>query len=92
MESAEQPVKVLHENVGKSLKQLGHHTVSTIPPNEGPVLAKDLKGMVEDIGYGAQTALEQAVSGGVTHVRTTESKKPWLIAKGKQFLKEKLWK
>lgn len=80
MESAEQPTNVLHKNVGQSLKQLGHYKVTTIPPNEGPVLAEDLKRMVEDIGYTTQTALEQAVSGGVTYVRTTKSKNPSLIA------------
>lgn len=92
MESAEQPANNLHKNVGKSLQQLGHHVVSTIPPNEGPVLAEELKGMAEDIGHSAQTALEQAVSGGVTHVRTTGAKKPLSIARRKQFLKGKLWK
>ncbi len=90
MESAEAPTQVLHKNVGQSLDQLGHHKVSTVPPNEGPVLAEDLKDMVEDMGYNASSTLEQAVKGGVTNVRTTESKKPFLIARGKQFLREKI--
>lgn len=80
MESAEQPSNNLHRKVGESLKKLGHHE-PTIPPNEGPVLAEDLKDMVEDLGYTAKTALEQAVRGGVTHVRITESKNPLSILK-----------
>lgn len=91
MESAEQPANNLHKNVGKSLKQLGHHRVSTIPPNEGQVFAEDLQGMVEDLSYKAKTDLEQMVSGGVTYVRTTESKKPISIASIREGLK-KIWK
>lgn len=75
MKSAEQPTNNLHAEVGKSLGQLGHR-VPTVPPHEGPVFTEALGEIVEDLGHGAKTALEQAVSGGVTHVRTTESKKP----------------
>lgn len=92
MESAEAPTKVLHKNVGTSLEQLGHHKVSTLPPNEGSVIAEDLKGMVEDIGYNASSALEQAVSGGVTNVRTTAGHRGLSIARAKEVLKKKLWK
>lgn len=82
MESAEQPANNLHKNVGKSLQQLGHRG-STIPPHEGQVLTEDLRGMIEDVKYNANSALEQAVSGGVTHVRTTQSRNPLAIIKKK---------
>ena len=91
MESAEQPTKVLHKNVGTSLKQMGHH-VPTLPPNEGPVFTENLKGFGEDIHYHASSALEQAVSGGVTHVRTTESKKPISIASIRERLKNRFFR
>lgn len=92
MESAEQPADNLHNKVGISLKQMGHHTISTIPPNEGPVLAEDLKGMIKDVGYNAKTALEGAVSGGVTHVRTTNSAQPSLIAALREKMRRRTWK
>ncbi len=82
MESAEQPANNLHKRVGKSLQQLGHHQVSTVPPNEGPVFAEDLKGMVNDIDYRARTALEEAISGvgGSSRDRSTDSINPDRIA------------
>lgn len=88
MESAEQPSYNLHANVGKSLEQLGHK-VPTIPPQEGPVFAEELRGIVEDLGHKAKTDLEQIISGGVTHVRTTESKKPISIARIREGLKNR---
>lgn len=91
MESAEQPSNNLHANLRRPLEQLGHR-VSTIPPHEGPVLSEEVRGMVEDIGYSAKTALEQAVSGGVTHVRTTESKNPIFIARIREGLKNRFFK
>ncbi len=94
MESAEQPTINVHQNLRKPLEQLGHHQVSTIPPNEGPVVKEDLQGYVEDVAHSASSALEQVVNGGVTQVRTTEGHRGFSIARGKQFLKEKikLWK
>lgn len=88
MESAERPANNLHANVSKSLEQLGHK-VSTIPPHEGPVFAEELKSIVEDLGHKAKTDLEQIISGGVTHVRTTESKRPLSIARIREGLKNR---
>lgn len=91
MESAEQPANDLHKKVGTALEEMGHHA-PTLPPNEGPVLAEDLREMIEDVSYNTKDALEEVVRGGVTHVRTTESKKPNLIARLREKLKGQSWK
>lgn len=91
MESAEQPSDNLHAEVGKSLEQLGHKA-STIPPHEDPVFTEELGEMMEDLGHKAKTDLEQIISGGVTHVRTTESKKPISIARIREGLKKRFFK
>lgn len=88
MESAEQPVDDLHAKVSTSLKQLGHR-VSTIPPQEDSVLADEFKEIARDLDYNAKNALEEAVSGGTTLIRTTGSKNPISIAKIRESLKQR---
>ena len=80
MESAEQPTNNLHANLRRPLQQMGHND-STIPAQETPVLTEDVKQWAEDISDTAKSALEQAVIGGVTDIRTTESNKPLSITR-----------
>lgn len=80
VQSAEQPTDDLHKKIREPLRQLGH-SGSTIPASEAPAVGGDVKGWAEDISHVAKSALEQAVIGGVTDIRTTESNKPISIAR-----------
>lgn len=88
VQSAEQPTKDLHKKIRGPLEQLGHSS-STIPAQDAPALTREVKQWAEDISHTAQSALEEAVTGGVTHIRVAESKKPLSIARIRDALRNR---
>lgn len=82
MESAEQPTKDLHANVGEEIKKMGHN-VSTVPPHEEPVLKGDDDDLsMRDVTHSAKVFLEEMTSGEgqSSRVRTAPAKNPISIA------------